>query len=108
MWDPHFPLVVHVTDYKQFKLPLENILGLKTRKSRLSIYKCLMVHNLGGTATSLCTFEDSSICGYQQDTNDNFDWSRKSGRTGSTGTGPPSDHTYGTSSGMICLITLIY
>lgn len=48
----------------------------------------------------MCTFEDATLCGYQQDTSDNFDWTRKSGTTGSVGTGPPSDHTYGTSSGL--------
>ena len=48
---------------------------------------------------AFCDFEDSNLCGYQQDVNDNFDWTRQRGRTSSIGTGPPNDHTYGTSQG---------
>ncbi|EDO47788.1 predicted protein [Nematostella vectensis] len=43
-----------------------------------------------------CEFETPSICGYKQDQGDTFDWSQGSGNTTSIGTGPPSDHTYGT------------
>lgn len=48
---------------------------------------------------AFCDFEDASICNYQQDPTDNFDWTRKAGRTTSSGTGPTNDHTYGTSAG---------
>ena len=58
---------------------------------------CNCVFNfLGG---NVCDFENSAICGYVQDRRDDFDWTRKSGRTVSSFTGPPSDHTYGTSRG---------
>nr|KAG5689549.1 hypothetical protein BaRGS_022052 [Batillaria attramentaria] len=41
-----------------------------------------------------CTFENG-LCGWTQDTSDNFDWLSHTGKTGSTGTGPSSDHTLG-------------
>ncbi|XP_046559779.1 MAM and LDL-receptor class A domain-containing protein 1-like [Haliotis rubra] len=47
-------------------------------------------------AADKCTFEDIIICGFSQDLSDDFDWSRHEGPTSSTGTGPASDHTYGT------------
>ena len=46
-----------------------------------------------------CDFENSNICGYQQAIDDTFDWLRGSRGTSSSGTGPPSDHTYGTGFG---------
>ncbi|XP_055957690.1 MAM and LDL-receptor class A domain-containing protein 1-like [Patella vulgata] len=52
----------------------------------------------------VCDFEGSDICGYQQDTNDDFDWTRNHGTTKSTGTGPSSDHTYGTPNGYYMFI----
>ncbi|CAB3978524.1 MAM and LDL-receptor class A domain-containing 2-like, partial [Paramuricea clavata] len=46
-----------------------------------------------------CDFENpSGLCGYTQDTTDDFDWTRKNGATSSTGTGPSSDHTTSTGS----------
>ena len=50
-------------------------------------------------ASSMCNFENYKICGYGQSKTDTFDWTRSSGRTRSSGTGPPSDHTYGTNNG---------
>ncbi|XP_078574744.1 receptor-type tyrosine-protein phosphatase S-like [Branchiostoma floridae x Branchiostoma japonicum] len=41
-----------------------------------------------------CDF-DTDLCQYTQDTADNFDWTRNSGRTGTGLTGPPADHTSG-------------
>ena len=35
------------------------------------------------------------MCGFVQDSNDNFDWSKRQGSTPSTGTGPSADHTSG-------------
>ncbi|XP_021371354.1 MAM and LDL-receptor class A domain-containing protein 1-like [Mizuhopecten yessoensis] len=52
-----------------------------------------------GMSGRTCGFEDTHICGYTQDHSDVFDWTRKSGSTSSTGTGPSNDHTYGTSQG---------
>ncbi|XP_035827621.1 MAM and LDL-receptor class A domain-containing protein 1-like [Aplysia californica] len=49
-------------------------------------------------ATSTCDFEND-LCGFSQDLYDDFDWTRKAGSTDSVGTGPSSDHTYGTSIG---------
>ncbi|XP_076116199.1 MAM and LDL-receptor class A domain-containing protein 1-like isoform X1 [Mytilus galloprovincialis] len=40
-----------------------------------------------------CTFENSNICGYKQDKKDDFDWTRSTGETPSTDTGPDHDHT---------------
>lgn len=42
-----------------------------------------------------CDFE-TDLCGYENDklyNTDDFDWIRRSGRTPSVGTGPPTDHT---------------
>lgn len=52
-------------------------------------------------ARRTCGFESRSICGYKQDTTDQFNWTWKSGRTSTVGTGPTNDHTYGTSRGNI-------
>lgn len=46
-----------------------------------------------------CDFE-KGLCAYQNElVDDNFDWERNSGHTGSIGTGPSTDHTTGTSRG---------
>jgi hypothetical protein len=42
-----------------------------------------------------CTFE-TGLCGYGQAKDDDFDWERKKGSTGSVTTGPSFDHTLGT------------
>ena len=42
----------------------------------------------------VCNF-DSSLCGFVQDTNDKFDWTRRKGSTPSSYTGPSADHTTG-------------
>ncbi|XP_038053495.1 MAM and LDL-receptor class A domain-containing protein 2-like [Patiria miniata] len=49
---------------------------------------------------SMCDFE-SGICGdmWYQAANDDFDWTRRKGATGSDGTGPRTDHTTYTSEG---------
>ena len=54
-----------------------------------------------------CTFEESHICGYQQDTTDDFDWARGSGATVTPNTGPAADHTLGSASGM-SVVTLSF
>ena len=35
------------------------------------------------------------MCGFAQDSNDNFDWTQRRGSTPSGGTGPSADHTTG-------------
>ncbi|KAL9953500.1 hypothetical protein ACROYT_G040923 [Oculina patagonica] len=48
-----------------------------------------------GPAVTSCDF-DSSLCyGWQQSYSDVFDWTRQSGSTSSSSTGPSSDHTSG-------------
>lgn len=49
-------------------------------------------------AKAICDFEDTD-CGYLQDFTDNFDWTINTGFTSTTNTGPPADHTFGTSLG---------
>ncbi|XP_035658189.1 MAM and LDL-receptor class A domain-containing protein 1-like [Branchiostoma floridae] len=46
-----------------------------------------------------CTFEDPAICGYTQDDSDDFDWTRLSGNTPTTNSGPTNDHTLNTPAG---------
>lgn len=54
----------------------------------------------------VCDFEQADLCGYVQDKSDKFDWTRSQQTTGSSGTGPSSDHTYGTSLGISQMFSL--
>lgn len=55
-------------------------------------HKCLC-HALKNIAPAgLCDFEEGS-CGWQQQTDDDYDWARQSGPTNNPNTGPDSDHT---------------
>ncbi|XP_067655508.1 uncharacterized protein [Haliotis asinina] len=45
--------------------------------------------------TMECDFEEEGICGWSQDTFDDFEWTRMSGTTPTMSTGPPGDHTTG-------------
>ncbi|CAH3118157.1 unnamed protein product [Pocillopora meandrina] len=54
--------------------------------------------------STTCTFEESHMCGYQQDTTDDFDWARGSGATVTPNTGPAADHTLGSASGFYMYI----
>lgn len=42
-----------------------------------------------------CDFEEG-LCGWTNEHNDDFDWTRHQSATPSLGTGPVADHTYGT------------
>eukprot|EP00057_Strongylocentrotus_purpuratus_P018006 XP_011672480.1 PREDICTED: MAM and LDL-receptor class A domain-containing protein 2 [Strongylocentrotus purpuratus] len=48
--------------------------------------------------THNCDFENG-FCNWTHDINNDFDWTRASGSTGSVGTGPSSDHTKGDQTG---------
>lgn len=50
--------------------------------------------------SDFCNFENGQ-CGWQQlpNNDDDFDWIQGGGRTGSSGTGPSTDHTRGLSIG---------
>lgn len=45
-----------------------------------------------------CDFENG-ICNWEQDTEDDFDWTRHQGPTATLNTGPMKDHTLGTAKG---------
>ena len=64
----------------------------------LCIYSVLLFFLFYFLAFS-CNF-DTSMCGFVQADNDDFDWTRRQGGTPSTDTGPSVDHTTGTGSGM--------
>ncbi|KAH3785219.1 hypothetical protein DPMN_163304 [Dreissena polymorpha] len=54
---------------------------------------------------TFCGFEDPGMCGFEQDnTTDQFDWTRIQGRTPSANTGPEADHTCGDSNGYFMYI----
>ena len=42
-----------------------------------------------------CDFEEEGLCGWIQDTNDDFDWIWTKGGTPTDETGPDGDHTTG-------------
>lgn len=43
--------------------------------------------------TNKCDFEGEYLCGWSNDALDDFDWTRISGKTPTSGTGPKTDHT---------------
>jgi hypothetical protein len=53
-----------------------------------------------------CNFEVQSVCGFTQAPNDQFDWTWQGAKTSTAGTGPTSDHTYGTAAGKSQVQTL--
>lgn len=56
---------------------------------------CLSAEQVSTT----CNFEYEHICGYSNDATAEFNWERKTGSTGSVGTGPQGDVTTGTGNG---------
>lgn len=85
--------------------PNENVFMISNTTSvRFEMFKCLMLNSAISAFSGLdCNFEQADLCGYvniHDNNTDNFDWFRASGLTGSQGTGPSNDHTYGTAAGM--------
>lgn len=68
----------------------------------------VLVATIYSLESSLCDFEDQNICGYTQDTSDDFNWTRFSGPTSSHDTGPDYDHTFATSVGHYMYIEASY
>ncbi|XP_071506663.1 MAM and LDL-receptor class A domain-containing protein 1-like [Diadema antillarum] len=52
----------------------------------------------GGKCVATCDF-DTNMCGYTQSDDNDFEWFRNAGPTGTDGTGPMADHTTGTDQG---------
>lgn len=79
-----------------------NILYI-TRFPRMQVDLFLFYFPICTTETTafICDFESSSdpLCGFTQDTKDNFDWKQSSSSVATIGTGPFSDHTYSTPAG---------
>lgn len=67
---------------------------LHTYRKSLFLFICLFIYFIFYSLAIGCNF-DVSTCGFVQDTNDTFDWTRRKGSTPSIGTGPPADHTTG-------------
>ncbi|XP_044166667.1 MAM and LDL-receptor class A domain-containing protein 1-like [Acropora millepora] len=81
---------VEIFDPKASTLVFEGIRGSRQGDAAIDnveIRKC------GGDELD-CNF-DTSMCGFVQATNDDFDWTRNKGKTPSRKTGPSSDHTSG-------------
>jgi hypothetical protein len=73
----------------------------RTATTTLTVFYTALLFCCTATLDYLgCTF-DSGLCNYTQDTNDNFDWQRQHGATGSTNTGPRFDHTQGNNAGTV-------
>ena len=77
-----------IVTFMTCSLTLRQSDGIKVRPLK---YICLLVYSL---LAKTCNF-DASMCGFVQDKNDKFDWTRQKGPTSSSGTGPSSDHTSG-------------
>lgn len=53
-----------------------------------------------GSYLARCNFEQD-LCTWKQQTDDEFNWTRRKGQTPSVSTGPARDHTLGTLAGRI-------
>ncbi|XP_071956926.1 MAM and LDL-receptor class A domain-containing protein 2-like [Antedon mediterranea] len=90
---------VNLKSTQNFKIVFEGLRGLDYRGDisidDISTYEgyCAVPY------ADYCDFEEPVICGYLQDTTDDFDWTRRKGSTPSQNTGPSTDHSYKTGEG---------
>ncbi|KAH9494981.1 hypothetical protein Btru_018317 [Bulinus truncatus] len=63
----------------------------------IAVDDLLLVHN-ACPHKAMCDFEQD-MCGYTQESNDNFDWTRIQTATTTSGTGPTTDHTMSSTRG---------
>ena len=101
-WRLHIALISHSWFHAYrcvFQVVIEAITG-QGYQSDISIDDITLTPGACSYSSSKCTFEDSKVCGFTQDSSDDFNWIRNSGRTLSGNTGPSTDHTLKTSTGM--------
>ncbi|EDO47787.1 predicted protein [Nematostella vectensis] len=94
---------VTVSSRTHFQVVFEAITG-KDYQGDIALDDITLSDGACNVLSTTCTFEESHICGYMQDTTDNFNWNRGSGATVSSGTGPSADHTLGTAAGFYMYI----
>ncbi|GFR70367.1 MAM and LDL-receptor class A domain-containing protein 2-like, partial [Elysia marginata] len=87
---------VDVHSTTNFQVFLKAIRG-NSYRGDIAIDDIVLTHNTC-PHKALCSFE-SDMCGYIQETSDDFDWTRTNRETLSTGTGPKNDHSLSTSQG---------
>ncbi|CAH1274166.1 MALRD1 [Branchiostoma lanceolatum] len=85
---------VHLEEGSDFNVIFEGVRGTSFRGDIAIDDVSFRTTPCGGD----CDF-DTGLCGYQQDNTDNFDWTRQQGSTGTSGTGPSSDHTTDSAAG---------
>ncbi|XP_071965542.1 MAM and LDL-receptor class A domain-containing protein 1-like [Antedon mediterranea] len=110
VWRPAEVTINDVGD--DYKVIFEGIVGISFQGDiaiddvTVADYSCTSSNN--GTSNVVigisCTFEEPEICGYTQDTSDDFNWIWQNYATGTLGTGPSSDHTLGTGLGFYVFI----
>ena len=88
---------VSVTSQTQFQVVFEGVRG-QSYKGDIALDD-ISLQDGKCPPQALCTFEDPGLCGWANIHGDNFDWTRANGQTGSYGTGPLNDHSYGTKQG---------
>ncbi|XP_078692072.1 MAM and LDL-receptor class A domain-containing protein 1-like [Branchiostoma floridae x Branchiostoma belcheri] len=85
---------VHIEEASDFNIVFEGVRGINFRGDIAIDDVSFRTTPCGGD----CDF-DTTLCGYQQDNTDDFDWTPQQGSTGTTNTGPASDHSTGSALG---------